>query len=156
MADIAKLLAEAAGTVPTAQAPRAGVPLPSFEQAYSIAAGMETGKGTLSMSALEADLRNLSPNRLIEKYGEATALRLMGAQQRANTAYLGDLSLQSGRTPGQVAWDSATGVGSGFALGLGSLGALSLGLINDEAGAWASDKIQKGAQWVEGKQSSGV
>lgn len=156
MPTLNQLLAQAAGTAPTAQAPQTGGPLLSPEQAYSIAAGTGTEHGAQSMPEVEFDLRTLTPNQLISKYGQENAYQLMGNQQFGDTAFQQDLTRAANRSGNEAAWDSLTGVGSGFVGSFAGLGALGLGLIDEDAGTWAGQKVQQGTQWVEEHQSDAV
>lgn len=126
--------------------PTAGIP-----DMYSIAAGMGVQNGANSMSEMESDLRTLNPLQLYNKYG-AAGLELNDARAAAGTDFFND-QLGYGRTPGEVLTDTAGGIGGGFVGSLGGLAALGLGVINDDAGAWASGKLSEGMQWLESTQS---
>lgn len=109
---------------------------------YSVAAGRESGNGTDSaQSPLEADLLNLPDVDLINKYGNQQGLQLIAQRASGQARFNNDLLAP--RTSEQAVGDSVAGVGLGVANSLGGIGALGAGLVNDNAGVWAADKMKQ-------------
>ena len=81
---------------------------------YGLAASAGTDRGLISAQESEFDLRTMTPFQLQEKYGVGGASRLYQQQQMGVQQYMGDRADRANRHGGQVAWDSLTGVGSGF------------------------------------------
>ena len=127
--------------------------IPDF---YSIAAGMGNNRGRDSMGEIESDLRTLTPYEIIQKYGEQQGLSLLSQAASGGTQFYKDTVSSAQRTGPETVVDSATGAlssGVGSLLGLGALG---LGVVNDESSAWASGKISDGMNWVNSGQSESV
>ena len=124
--------------------------IPDF---YQIAAANGGDAGLASAGELETDLRTLNQGQLWAKYGEATPelLRQMAGGQQAFSADQGHT-----RTGGEAFGDSVSGVASGFVGGLGSIAALGVGLVDDEAGAAMAEGLNKMNQVVQGSQSGAV
>jgi hypothetical protein len=93
------------------------------------------------MSPVEKDLRTLTPNQLIAKYGEENANYMLGNLARASG------ELQRGnlaeRDWGETAWDSTTGFANAFVGGLGSVAAYGAGKVDAEAGVGLSSCSRK-------------
>lgn len=118
---------------------------------YQVAAGQGNQAGAASMNELETDLRTMLPADLYAKYGN-NATNLILAQAQGVTDFRRDSALDN-RTASMIAGDTVSGVGSGLGNAFAGLGALGLGLVNDNAGAWAAEKIQQGNEWVQSTQS---
>lgn len=118
---------------------------------YQIAAGQGNQAGAATMGDVETDLRTLNPVQLYAKYGEQ-ATSLINAAAAGDQAFRNDQSLNT-RNLSMVAGDTVSGIGGGFANSIAGLGALGLGLVNDQAGTWAAGKIQEGNEWLQGTQS---
>lgn len=123
---------------------------------YGVATSLGTDRGMYSANEAEFDLRTMSPNMLVQKYGASAAGNMMNALQQGISIRQGDMNIRDNRTAGETAWDSVTGVGSGFAGGIGGLISLGAGLVHEDTGTWISDKIQQGTSWVEENQSDAV
>lgn len=128
-------------------APDTAPPMPSQ---YEMVAASPENKAA---SQLEADIRNLGPYDLRVKYGTA-ADQLIQGRNAALQQYQQDMS--AGRTLGQGTYDIASDVGLGAANMLGGLGAFGLGIVNDDAGVWASGQMSDLNKFVQGTQSSGL
>lgn len=126
--------------------------IPDF---YQVAAGRGNQAGAMSMSPLETDLRNMQPLDLYLKYG-SEGVDLSHQRAEAGRDYLQDKLQGDARTEGEVAFDSLTGVASGFVGGVGGIAALGTGLIDAEAGAYFGNQVQEGMQWGEEQQSEGI
>lgn len=120
---------------------------------YQMAAANGGDAGLASAGQLETDLRTLNQGQLWAKYGEATPelLRQMAGGQQAFSADQGHT-----RTGAEAFGDSVSGVASGFVGGLGSIAALGVGLVDDEAGAAMAEGLNKLNQVVQGSQSGAV
>lgn len=146
------------------------VPVPSLEKQQEVLsasavkqldftrlrAARSTGKGSLGVDDQQWDMQNLSAGQIQQKYGPDAAREvergLVGTREQTEADY----QARNARHAGNMAWDTTSGILGGFVGSLGSLGALGLGLIDDDAGAWASDKVQAGTEWLEGTQSDGI
>ncbi|QYW01922.1 DNA-directed RNA polymerase [Stenotrophomonas phage Piffle] len=126
-------------------------PLPVDPNFYQAAAGRGNQAGAGTMSDLETDLRTLDSIDFRAKYGD-DATRLILARGAGEAAFQRDNALNS-RNVSMVLGDTVSGVGSGLANAFAGIGALGLGLANDEAGAWAAQKIQEGNEWVQSTQT---
>ena len=60
------------------------------------------------------------------------------------------------RSDGQAVGDMLLGALSGFGGTVGGLGALGVGLVNDNAGAWATQKVTDYNSLIQSKQSAGL
>lgn len=124
--------------------------------AYSIGAGVYSGKGNLSAGPLEQDIRNLSPLELAQKYGDSAATEMIAAKTQGMENYRRDASSSQ---PGSTR-DAALSIGSGFVNGFAGIGALGvggaekLGLAPDGSGAYVAGKIADANNWVQSKQTS--
>lgn len=118
---------------------------------YQIAAGQGNQAGAGTMGEVEADLRTLNPAQLFQKYGDRTP-ELINAAAAGDRAFRNDEALNT-RNLSMVAGDTVSGVGAGLANSIAGLGALGLGMVNDDAGTWAAKKIEEGNEWVQGTQS---
>lgn len=120
---------------------------------YQIAAGGASSAGMASASDLEKDLRTLDGAALYMKYGSA-ANELIKQQAAASNTVMADRSqIRSG---GEAFGDTLTGVASGFVGGMGSIGALGVGLVNDEAGVAASKGVKAATDFITTNQSDAV
>lgn len=158
MNDISSLLAQAYGTTPLVADKRQEVAAVSTDkklELQSLATARATGKGQLGVTGVEWDLINLDPAQLEFKYGQAGVQAMRDITEGSNQNLI-DARAISRRTPLQASGDTLTGVGSGLVGSLAGIGAWGTGLINDEAGVWAGQKVQEGMQAVEGIQSDGV
>lgn len=120
---------------------------------YAIATGMGNQSGARTMGELETDLRTLDPIQVRLKYGNA-ADDLLRSQADANAAVLNDRTAT--RSSGAAAYDLTSGVVSGAAQGLASLGSMGLGLIDADWGTTTAGWISDASDWVEGTQSNAV
>ncbi len=120
---------------------------------YAIATGMGNQSGARTMGELETDLRTLDPIQVRLKYGNA-ADDLLRSQADANAAVLNDRT--ASRSSGAAAYDLTSGVMSGAAQGLASLGSMGLGLIDADWGTTTAGWISDASDWVEGTQSNAV
>lgn len=117
------------------------------QQAYDIIAGNRSNNGVYSRSEEEWDFANLSPNRLAQKYGVSAARKMNLNRLAADSKYRWDA--YQDRSSSAAVGDSLLGAGQGLA-GLFGLGALGVGLVDDEAGITASREIQK---WIDKMES---
>lgn len=169
MADINQLLQDAAGDFgfslpppPPVEVKKAGVSVASAQKQvelgaqpnmYQIAAGGASGAGMASASDLEKDLRTLDGAALYMKYGSAAG-ELIKQQAAASNTVMADRSqIRSG---GEAFGDTLTGVASGFAGGMANLGALGVGLVDDEAGVAASQGAKALTDLITTNQSDAV
>ncbi|UZV39846.1 RNA polymerase [Xanthomonas virus PB119] len=118
---------------------------------YQVAAGQGNQAGAATMGELETDLRTMLPADIYAKYG-MDASQLILAQGAGNTAFQRDQTLNN-RNVSMVAGDTISGVGGGLANAFAGIGALGLGLVNDDAGTWAAEKIKEGNEWLQGTQT---
>jgi hypothetical protein len=121
---------------------------------YQIAAGMGNNDGAATMSPVEKDLRTLTPNQLIAKYGEENANYMLGNLARASG------ELQRGnlaeRDWGETAWDSTTGIANAFVGGLGGIAAYGAGKVSPEAGVGLSNAVESLRRYTEENQSDAL
>lgn len=121
-----------------------------------IAAARSTGKGSLGVGEFQWDMQNLSAGQIQQKYGPDAAKAFEQGLVGTHDQTMADYRALDDRHAGNVLWDTGTGVLAGGVGGVASILALGAGLVDDEAGAWASEKVQKGMGWVESIQSDGV
>lgn len=127
--------------------------VPTAQEAYRAAAATDAGINLTNENQIAGDIQTLEPYQLHQKYGSA-ATDLIRAASRGNAAYAADRYAY--RNEGQAIDDAAGGVLQGGALGVGTIGALGLGLVNDDAGVWASQKLQEAVEWDQGNQSAAL
>ena len=118
---------------------------------YRIAAARQNQTGQSNPDPVEQDLMNLSTSDIIRKYGPAGVQMV---QQRA----LGDARFTRDRydPTGNTPFDVGTGAIKGFLTSVGGLAVLGGGLVNDDLGAWGSEKLSEFDNWVKSNQSSGL
>lgn len=133
------------------------IPTPiSQDNAYQLQAGRvgNLGTGAFEQGSIASDFTNLSPLELINKYGIEQGTQLINQRANAADQVYRDKTIE--RTPGRGAIDTATGVGLGLANTLGGIAALGTGLVNDNAGAWASEQLGNLGDWVHSTQSDAL
>ena len=133
------------------------IPTPiSQDNAYQLQAGRvgNLGTGAFEQGSIASDFTNLSPLELINKYGIEQGTQLINQRANAADQVYRDKTIE--RTPGRGAIDTASGVGLGFANTLGGIAALGAGLVNDNAGAWASEQLGNLGDWVHSTQSDAL
>ena len=124
---------------------------PQAPDMYQVAAAVRTGNGRYSADEVEKDLINLNPLELNLKYGAQEADRLNSTLQGGLRDY--DRDTSGNRTDAQVTGDTLSGAVSGFGNSVLGIGALGLGLVNDDAGVWAARGLQKLNEKIQGVQS---
>lgn len=133
------------------------IPTPiSQDNAYQLQAGRvgNLGTGAFEQGSIASDFTNLSPLELINKYGIEQGTQLINQRANAADQVYRDKTIE--RTPGRGAIDTASGVGLGLANTLGGIAALGAGLVNDNAGAWASEQLGNLGDWVHSTQSDAL
>ena len=133
------------------------IPTPiSQDNAYQLQAGRvgNLGTGAFEQGSIASDFTNLSPLELINKYGIEQGTQLINQRANAADQVYRDKTIE--RTPGRGAIDTASGVGLGLANTLGGIAALGTGLVNDNAGAWASEQLGNLGDWVHSTQSDAL
>lgn len=133
------------------------IPTPiSQDNAYQLQAGRvgNLGTGAFEQGSIASDFTNLSPLEIINKYGIEQGTQLINQRANAADQVYRDKTIE--RTPGRGAIDTASGVGLGFANTLGGIAALGAGLVNDNAGAWASEQLGNLGDWVHSTQSDAL
>ena len=121
---------------------------------YDIAAGRANNIGNASVEdPIQRDTLNLNTWDLLQKYGPDVS-ELIAERARSAADYRADVT--SDRSNAGNTLDLATGVGSGFVNSIGGIGALGLGLVNDDAGVWASEKLEDFNEFTQGIQSDGL
>lgn len=131
-------------TVPTQQAQT----VPTDEAAYRIAAARTNGTGSSITDPTERDMIDLTTAELVAKYG-LDAIGMINSRSTGNARYVRD-RFDNGP---QGAFDGVSTVARGFGNSVGGIAALGLGLVNDDAGAWASEKLGEANAWVDENQS---
>lgn len=115
----------------------------------SLEGAVRRDQGLAPRNVVEQDVGSLTPYELVQKYGNPTSESLI-AQRRLGDNTLYDLQAQrDGRTDLGAYYDTLTGVGTGFGNSIAGIGALGLGVVNQDAGVWAANKIKQGNDWVQ-------
>lgn len=120
-------------------------------QLYAPMVGAATGKGVATASDQEYDSRYLTPGQLETKYGNNAAADMINAAANAQQRVFSDQTQV--RDFEQTAADTVSGVGLGIANSLGGIGALGAGLVNKDAGIWASKQLDDLNKTVQENQS---
>lgn len=107
---------------------------------YRIGAGQAMGTGAATATGVEADLRQLSPAQLFERYGDAAG-RMVQDVASANRSVQKDLSAQ--RNGAGIATDAAISVGLGLANAVGGIAALGAGFMDERAGTALATGLKK-------------
>lgn len=126
---------------------------PSAEEMYLISAARRNGNANTTQGTVGDDLRRLDAWEFYNNYGSRAGSILGEAASQAN-AYLQDRT--AFRTTKEAADDITSGVVSGFANSVLGIGALGLGLVNKDAGVWASRELQELNEYHQGEQSAGL
>lgn len=122
---------------------------------YQIAAGRGNQRGAATMDPVETDLRSMSPNQIMQKYGPEIGRDLLAGLARGTGDYVRDRSTI--RDFDEAVGDSLVGAGSAFVGGIAGLGALGVGLVNDDAGAYLAKGIDGAQEWLnENRTSKGL
>jgi hypothetical protein len=121
---------------------------------YAPTVGRIENKGVASASEIETDARTMFPWELTAKYGEDVANRVSAASSTANRTLLDDMA--STRGGSQTAADLTTSVGLGMANSIGGIGALGLGVLNKDAGLYASQKLEDLNNFGQSTQSEAL
>lgn len=124
------------------------------ESLYASSVGAGTNKGVNSASELEYDSRYLTPTQLDQKYGQAATNRFSLNRAAADQRVLGDTLAT--RNLDQTAADLTTSVGLGMANSIGGIGALGLGVLNKDAGLYASQKLEDLNNFGQSTQSEAL
>lgn len=115
---------------------------------YNLGASAQTGLGQEAFATQEeADLINLAPTDIILKYGQEKGSALLASKYQGVDAYQADV--QSTRNPAQLAGDTLNNVLSGFGTAVGGVGALGVGLVNDEGGRIVSETVDRFSKGME-------
>lgn len=99
------------------------------------AIGSMRDAGQQSAQGLELDLATLSPAQILAKYPEQGMDLLLGQAGASSQARQAASGVRSNT---EAIYDTATGVGLGLGNAVGGIGALGLGVINEDAGTAAS------------------
>ena len=129
------------GVGAVAQATTNTGPLVTEDELYDVAAGNADRSGVNIQNEVQRDLLTLDTFQMMEKYGPEAASKLgrdTAVQQRLYNA-----DAAATRTTGDVIWDTGNAVFRGGVSSIAGIGALGLGLINDDAGAWAAEGIDQ-------------
>lgn len=118
---------------------------------YQNAVAQQKGISDQHMSTEEADMLNLSPSKLYGKYG-SQATQMLLARAAGSYDLTTDASV-SNRDMVDTTADTLAAGATAYGSTLAGLGALGLGVVNDSAGAWASEKIQGVNEFVDSTQS---
>lgn len=122
-------------------------------QAYLDAVTRHTGLGLSAVhTQQDADIINLSPQDLIQKYGVQQGMAMFQSQLLGTGAVQADQSAT--RTLPQAAGDFATGVGLGAVDGVGGIMALGTGLVNPAAGTAMASGVKSLNDSVQGALTS--
>lgn len=122
--------------------------------AYDAVTANRTGYGKATLSPEAADVVNLDPAQLYNKYGYERASQLIGASAAAS----GEVTRDATRTRdfSQAVGDTAIDVSTGVLNGVGGIAALGLGLVNSDAGTEASRLLEEANQWGQAQQSDSL
>jgi hypothetical protein len=126
------------------------IALADEETLRTFAAARENGN-RLAEDPIYQELRSAPYSQILRKYGPEVAnnrQRILKGEQEFGAI------LNDPRTEGEVYKDTGVAVGQGIWNLAGSVGALGVGLINDQAGAWTANLVQEGSEWAEGQKST--
>lgn len=143
-------MSKKAAVASAADAKKAALGGPDY---YQTATGLGNDMGLMTASEEERDLRTMNTGQLWQKYGDRTPEMIRRMAQG-----ISDVGADQARTrnAAETLWDTTSGVLSGLAGGLGNIGALGVGLFDDQAGATLAGAVQRGSEFVEGTQSDAV
>ena len=120
-------------------------------EAYVLSGMTADGSGYKSASQRDRDYLTMTPNQFRVKYGDEAAMNLQADVSNMDAARRGDIQ---GRRDGiTMLGDTVNSAGMGFVNSLGGIAALGLGLVNDDAGVWASRKLGDLNEFTQGLQS---
>lgn len=142
-----RVRANVAAAAETKKAALGGQPAAQEPNYYQIAAGLGNDRGAATMDPVETDLRTLTPAQVMQKYGQENGRRLLSGMAQGSREFFRD-QRAPGRDVSQTVSDSLVGAGTAFVGGIAGLGALGIGLANDNAGAAVSSWINSGQDWV--------
>lgn len=126
----------------------------SDKQAIAAGVSAMTGLGQRSMpTQIESDLVNLTPIQIIQKYGQEQGTALLQSQMQGTDAYMAAEHAQRGDL--ETVGDALNQVVSGFGQTVGGIGALGVGLVNDEGGAVISETLDRFNQGMADLRSAG-
>jgi hypothetical protein len=119
---------------------------------YQVAAGLGNDAGAATMSPVEKDLRTLTPNQLIAKYGQDQATAMLDQLAVANNDLYSKRN--SERDWGQTIPDNLLGFGNALVGGLGSVAAYGVGKVDAEAGLGISSLVSDLNKFTHENQSA--
>jgi hypothetical protein len=124
---------------------------PGVDSAYNIALSKLSSLGTLGRSDKENDLREMTPGQLYQKYGDQAGTLIKQVAQGTNAVM--DTMNTPDRNAGQVAYDGATDIASGFGNALGGIAALGVGTVSSRGGAAISRELEEATRLNAAYQS---
>lgn len=127
---------------------------PGVDSAYNIALAKLSSLGTLGRSDKENDLREMTPGQLYQKYGDQAGSLIKQLAQGTNAVM--DTMNTPDRNAGQVTYDTATDVASGFVNAIGGIAALGVGTVTPRGGAVISRKLEEATRLNAAYQSDGL
>lgn len=104
-------------------------------------------------SQLQADWENMNRIHFRDTYGDEVADQMRQASYEGYNRALAS-SMGNERTYLQTTGDTAIDVGLGLTNAIGGLGALGLGIVNEDAGRWASERLSDINEFGQGLQSN--
>lgn len=127
--------------------------MPTDEDMYQVAAAVAENGGTALPNPVQDDVRVMNPTQLYNKYGPG-ATKLIGDYANAQAAYGRDRTAP--RTAADAVKDTAMSVIQGAVGTVGGIGALGAGLVDTDAGLWASKQIGDFNKLVQSGQSDAL
>lgn len=121
------------------------------DSAYNIALSKLSSLGTLGRSDKENDLREMTPGQLYQKYGDQAGTLIKQLAQGTNAVM--DTMNTPDRNAGQVVYDGATDIASGFGNALGGVAALGVGTVTSRGGAAISRELEEATRLNAAYQS---
>lgn len=128
-----------------------GGAVPPAQQMYAPLVGAKTGAGAASADPMETDIRNMDTSELERKYGYGAAAQMIANRATANNSIFADQTQQ--RDWSQTAADLVSGVGLGAVNSIGGIGAMGLGVVNENAGQAVATKLEDFGSFVRDTQS---
>ena len=124
----------------------------SDKQAYAVGASVIEGIGQGTMPSQEqADLVNLTPYEIMQKYGQERGTALLVSKYQGIDDYTADVN--ASRDALQTTGDVLNQAISSFGQTIGGIGAWGAGLVSDEGGAILSDTVSRFDQGMQDLRS---
>lgn len=121
------------------------------QQGLKLSVMRNTGSGVATADPMEQDFIKLSPFQFELKYGAEARQQLSQAAGQGEGQYR--QAIQGQREGAAIVGDAINSAVTGLGNSVLGIGALGLGLVDDDAGQWAAEKLGEANQFMKGMQS---